>query len=291
MSKCVFIVTAYLQQIGTEKQQLQSIRRSQRLQTHPYPYHRHPPPHAPRAAHTHTHTRKMETKCASTLISEISNLCQKLSQANAEHTQASTQLSSLQYAAELTRSEIRRRQRSNAELHNAYKEEEEEEEREVADDAWKATRGLERELLNAKRDVGNVMYEVESARMQKKGIFGRAETPGTSPSVGGYGGVGSPGVRVQRLIGDVDGVCVVGGVEVGGRVGVGAGGGVGLYTYGGSEALVMLDEGCVRVEKGDVGMQRGLKCVDVRVGGRKGVLVGVEQAVVGSLQLLREHEH
>lgn len=232
------------------------------------------------------------------LRAEISSLQRHLSDLETEERDSQEQLQSLTYAADLTRSEALRRRRANSELDTAYQS--------VpplsrGDGDVSEVQRLEGALLNAKRDAANVVFEVEKLRFRlkklketmAKGVEGGVE--GVIVAHSSPGGILSPGGmltppgggKVGRLIGDVDAlVGVGGGVYIGCRVGVGANGQMGLYSYGGNEVVMALDDRTVKREAlgkdDELGLEEGLRCVDLMDGNR---VCGLWQAVSAVIQL------
>lgn len=230
------------------------------------------------------------------LRAEVGSLQRHLSDLASEERDSQEQLQSLTYAADLTRSEALRRRRANSELDTAYQSEPQ---LSRGDGDIFEVQRLEEALLNAKRDAANVVFEVEQLRFQLKklketvvkgvegsveGVVGAQSSPGGILSPGGM--LASPGGgKMGRLIGDVDVVVGVGGgVYVGCRVGVAANGQMGLYSYGGDEVVVALDDRTVKREalrKDDqLGLEEGLRCVDLLDGNRLCGLWQVVSAVV-----------
>lgn len=139
---------------------------------------------------------------------EVDTLTRSLSEVSTEEAELVEQLRSLKYALELTRGEVERRTRGNTELHSAYAEsaaaaaaqsnsnQHHDSGATYAENTTPATtttqpsataaegrdaggkddasekhgtvQGLEAELLNAKRDVANVVYEIETLQIRYK---------------------------------------------------------------------------------------------------------------------------
>lgn len=232
------------------------------------------------------------------LRAEISSLHRHLSDVELEERESQEQLQSLTYAADLTRSEALRRRRANTELDSAYQ---------TMPPLWRGdddlseVQRLEEALLNAKRDAANVVFEVEQLRFRlkklretaSKSVEGSVEgvVVGHSSPAGMMsqsGKLASPGGgKVGRLIGDVDALVGVGEGEYAGcRVGAGANGQLGLYSYGGDEVVVALDDRTVMREtlgqEDRLGLAKGMGCVDLLDGNR---VCGLWQAVSAVVRL------
>lgn len=254
-------------------------------------------------------TRKKKASELPNLRNEVDTLSKTLSEVTTEEARLVDQLRSLKYALELTRSEVERRQRANSELQTVYHQSDDnsnnnnnieqilnepytvseqhyQTENEDKDDKEEAiataeiqheeVQKLEGELLNAKRDAANVLFEVENLEFHLKRLKETANTlasansktekkhstcatpppplviPSSPSNVGG--GQESPTTSHAhahsraRLIGDVD--ALVGFTDTddaeeeeyaGCRLGVSANGSVAVYSYASANALMGVD--------------------------------------------------
>lgn len=255
------------------------------------------------------------------LRDEVAKLTRLLSDIALEEKDAQEQMRSLKYAADLTRGEAQRRARANRELSSAYGASAPPD----GDDAQLSeVQRLEGELLNAKRDSANVIFEVDALEFRLKKLRERAgdARPGAGPhaplspaspvlrspqltSLAGRssGSIkSSPLGRPGRLIGDVD---VLAGFGEGGaagagrraeyaacRLGIGTGGHMGLYSYGSAAPVLLLDDRSARTEPLSEGDARGLRdnvsSVDLQIGAAQYELCGLRESVTASTHLVQD---
>ncbi|KAI0564456.1 hypothetical protein FGB62_25g158 [Gracilaria domingensis] len=245
------------------------------------------------------------------LQQEIAKLKRFLSQLESEEAEADQQLQSLTYALELTKSEAVRRKRSNNELQTAYNNLQT-----VDGDALdEQVQALEAELLNAKRDAANLVYEIEQLEFQIRRyresdanvahtyseVVSPRSPPMTSPRVSlGTPLLTSPGTRPSRLIGDVDALVRVkvdeeqtdGNMEHFAmcRLGVSAGGHIAIYSYANADAVARLDEQLLssgHMVDGDVeALRKALDSVAIQAGSKQYSLCGLREAVLSCKQLI-----
>ncbi|CAN8069398.1 unnamed protein product [Agarophyton chilense] len=245
------------------------------------------------------------------LKQEIARLESFLSDIENEEAEADQQIQSLTYALELTKSEAVRRRRSNNELQDAYKAAQTTNDNSHEQQA----QSLEAELLNAKRDAANMVYEIKQLEFNiRRGRQYEAHrsyiyedvmsprSPASSPRISfGTPSLTSPGSRPSRLIGDVDalvrvrmdddddneesaehfGMC---------RLGVSAGGHIAIYSYASAEPLAHLDERVLSSEPMDQGdveaLRKALDSMVIRVDSEQYSLCGLREAVLSCKQLI-----
>jgi len=248
------------------------------------------------------------------LRTEISELRAIRQEIIAEETEARKEMRSLMYAAQLTRNEAQRRHRANSELRSAY-----ELSRTFMEESdLEEVQRLEGELLNAKRDAANVLFEVEQLECRAKSLKEcrvasqpLASFPGVracSPSMRSPvlstlpsgGAKSSPSARPSRLIGDVDCVLVFAGADGDAskemyapcRLGIMAGARVAIFSYAGSIPLVYLDEqnlGREVLREGDVeALREYMNSVGLQISGGVYELCGLREATAASLELIRD---
>ncbi|PXF40263.1 hypothetical protein BWQ96_10025 [Gracilariopsis chorda] len=244
------------------------------------------------------------------LREEVKKLTENMAELEKEEEEAEQQLHSLKYAVELTKSEVARRRRSNNELQSAY----ESEQPPQNNSSDKQVQSLEAELLNAKRDAANLVYEIERLEFRLK----RAReiqthdasayrervaprSPTTSPRVSlSAGALTSPAPRPLRLIGDVDALVRVkadadkdeGSVDDFEmcRLGVSAGGHIAVYSYANAQPIAYLEEQELKVqgldEEDREAIRKGMSSVPVRIGEEGYSLCGLREAVLSCKQLI-----
>lgn len=292
------------------------------------------------------------------LREEVDKLTRTLAEVTVEESEVFKQLRSLKYALQLTRGELERRQRANSELHTAYRAPSDglqvdldryaeltaAMEGAVGDRNYRSeldtpfveiptanpatsnfqheeVQRLEGELLNAKRDAANVLFEVEALefrlkRMRESVHEARAaaaehydavgpspKAAASSPKLQGRSNSRSSNVRTSpmtragRLIGDVD--ALIGFADDLGepdgryapcRLGVSANGHVATYSYASPDALMSIDGLDNPIDDlctaDALALADGLEAVRVRVENRSYILCGLSEAVRAATQLI-----
>lgn len=244
------------------------------------------------------------------LREEVKKLKENMAELKREEEEAEQQLHSLNYAVELTRSEVARRRRSNNELQSAY----ESEQVPKNNSSDEQVQSLEAELLNAKRDAANLVYEIERLEFRlKRARESQAHesnafrervaprSPTTSPRVSlSSGPLTSPAPRPLRLVGDVDALVrvkadaekVEGSVDEFEmcRLGVSAGGHIAVYSYANAQPIAYLEEQKLKVqgldEQDREALREGMSSVPVRIGEEAFSLCGLREAVLSCKQLI-----